>query len=130
VKLQDFVTGIQHIGIPTDDIEKTISFYCGLGFKITLRTINESANEQVAFLRLKNLTIEAYETHCASNKAGAVDHIALNVSDIDTVFQEVKAGGYCLLDNEVQFLPFWEDGVRFFTIQGPNAEKIEFSEML
>jgi len=130
VKLQDFVTGIQHVGIPTDDIEKTIAFYCGLGFQVAFRTINKSANEQVAFLRLKNLTIETYETHCASNKSGAVDHIALDVSDINAVFQEIKAGGYLLLDKEIQFLPFWENGVRFFTIEGPNAEKIEFSQML
>jgi lactoylglutathione lyase len=130
VKLQDFVTGIQHVGIPTDDIEKTIAFYCGLGFQVAFRTINKSANEQVAFLRLKNLTIETYETHCASNKAGAVDHIALDVSDIDAAFQEIKAGGYFMLDKEIQFLPFWENGVRFFTIEGPNAEKIEFSQML
>ena len=130
MKLQDFVTGIQHFGIPTDDIEKTIAFYCGLGFQVAFRTINKSANEQVAFLRLKNLTIETYETHCASNKSGAVDHIALDVSDINAVFQEIKAGGYLLLDKEIQFLPFWENGVRFFTIEGPNAEKIEFSQML
>jgi len=130
VKLQNFVTGIQHVGIPTDDIEKTIAFYCGLGFQVAFRTINKSANEQVAFLRLKNLTIETYETHCASNKAGAVDHIALDVSDINAVFQEIKAGGYLMLDKEIQFLPFWENGVRFFTIEGPNAEKIEFSQML
>jgi catechol 2,3-dioxygenase-like lactoylglutathione lyase family enzyme len=124
------VTGIQHIGIPTNDIEKTIAFYCGLGFEVALRTINQSANEQVAFLRLKNLTIETYENHCASNKAGAIDHIALDVSDVEAVFQVVKAGGYSLLDKEIQFLPFWRNGVKFFTIQGPNAEKIEFSQML
>ncbi|MDD3243533.1 MAG: VOC family protein, partial [Eubacteriales bacterium] len=31
---------------------------------------------------------------------------------------------------EVKGLPFWANGVRFFTILGPNAEKIEFSQML
>jgi lactoylglutathione lyase len=130
LKLQSLVTGIQHVGIPTDDIEKTIAFYCGLGFEVALRTINKSANEQVAFLRLKNLTIETYENHCASNKSGAIDHIALDVSDIDTVFQEIKAGEYLMLDKEIQSLPFWKNGVRFFNIEGPNAEKIEFSQML
>ena len=130
MKLQDMVTGTQHIGIPTDDIEKTIAFYTGLGFEIALRTVNQAANEQVAFLRLKNLTVETYETHCASNKAGAIDHIALDVPDVDAVFQAISAGGYTLLDKEVQFLPFWENGVRFFTIEGPNKEKIEFSQML
>ena len=26
----------------------------------------------------------------------------------------------------VHFLPFWENGVKFFTIEGPNKEKVEF----
>lgn len=35
-----------------------------------------------------------------------------------------------MLDAEIQFLPFWENGVRFFTIVGSNKEKIEFSQYL
>lgn len=130
MNLQELTAGIQHIGIPTNDIEKTVAFYNGLGFETALRTKNEAAGEPVAFLRLKNLTIETYETRAAKNRAGAIDHIALNVADIDRAFQAAKAEGYSLLDKEVQFLPFWEHGVRFFTIEGPNAEKIEFSQML
>ena len=38
--IKDFTTGVQHIGIPTDDIEKTIEFYHALGFETDLRTIN------------------------------------------------------------------------------------------
>ena len=30
---EQWVTGIQHIGIPTSDIEKTIRFYEKLGFQ-------------------------------------------------------------------------------------------------
>ena len=30
----------------------------------------------------------------------------------------------------VHFLPFWENGVKFFTIEGPNKEKVEFSQYL
>jgi lactoylglutathione lyase len=130
LNLQKLVTGIQHIGIPTDDIEKTVAFYTGLGFETVLRTKNEAANEPVAFLCLKNLTIETYENRSAVNGAGAVDHIALNVTDIDEAFRTAKAEGYSLLNSEVQFLPFWENGVRFFTMEGPNMEKIEFAQML
>lgn len=130
MNLQKLATGIQHIGIPTNDIEKTITFYTRLGFETVLRTKNEATNGPVAFLRLKNLTIETYESHTAANRAGAVDHIALNVTDIDEAFRAVKEGGYSLLDSQVQFLPFWENGVKFFTIEGPNAEKIEFIQML
>lgn len=126
----DFVTGLQHIGLPTNDMEKTIAFYEGLGFTVALRTVNEAANEQVAFLRLKNVTIETYQNGAAAGKPGAIDHIALDVDDVDAVFELLRAQEYTLLDPAVQFLPFWERGVRFFTILGPNGEKVEFSQML
>lgn len=61
---------------------------------------------------------------------GALDHIALNVTDIEKVFRMVKEQGFTMLDTEIQFLPFWERGVKFFTILGPNKEKIEFSQYL
>lgn len=124
------ITGVQHIGIPTNDVEKTIEFYVGLGFEIALFTLNEAANEKVAFLRLGNLMIETYENKAAVMKNGAIDHIALDVKEIDKVFQEVCSAGYRMLDHAVQSLPFWDHGVKFFTIVGPNEEKIEFCEKL
>lgn len=124
------INGIQHIGIPTNDIEKTVCFYKGLGFEIALETVNEATGEKVTFLQMKNLMIETYENGCAEMKAGAIDHIAMDVTGIDTLFREIKAAGYVMIHDSVQFLPFWKQGVRFFTIVGPNEEKIEFSEML
>lgn len=130
MNITKYVTGVQHVGVPTNDIEKTIEFYQGLGFQMALRTVNEAANEQVAFLQLENLMVETYQNGCAVGKPGAIDHIALDVMNIEPVFDEIKAGGYDMLDEEIQFLPFWEHGVRFFTIMGPNGEKIEFSQKL
>lgn len=44
-----WTTGIQHIGIPTSDIETTIRFYEGLGFQ-TMHTNQVPANQaKVAF---------------------------------------------------------------------------------
>lgn len=124
------VTGIQHVGIPTNDIEKTIRFYTSLGFEVTLRTVNEAAGEAVCFLRLKNLCIETYQNGCAAGRPGAIDHIALDVTDVDAAFEKARAMGLQMLDDQVNFLPFWENGVRFFTVQGPNGEKVEFSQMM
>lgn len=56
------VTGIAHIGIPTNDMEKTIEFYRNLGFQVLLETYNEKACEKVAFLQLQNYCIETFET--------------------------------------------------------------------
>lgn len=130
MELSDLVTGVQHIGIPTNDIEKTIAFYAGLGFALALRTENKAAGEQVAFLRLGNLTVETYQNGRAADRPGAIDHVALCVTDADAAFAAAKAAGCQMLDTQVQFLPFWEKGVRFFTVLGPNGEKVEFSQML
>jgi catechol 2,3-dioxygenase-like lactoylglutathione lyase family enzyme len=124
------ITGLQHIGIPTNNIAKTIDFYQGLGFETVYQTYNKSADEKVAFLQLDNLVIETYENKTAEMKKGAIDHIALDVTNIDHVFKEVQANGYKMLNTSVQFLPFWECGVRFFTIVGANEEKIEFCERI
>ena len=124
--IKDFCTGIQHIGIPTNDLEKTVTFYEQLGFEVALRTSNNG--EKVAFLRMHHLVIETYENKSAAMQAGAVDHIALDVKNIDALFELVKAKRFQLLDDGVNSLPFWEHGVKFFTIVGPNQEKIEFCE--
>lgn len=122
--IKDFTTGVQHIGIPTDDIEKTIEFYHALGFETALRTIN--GTEEVAFLQLHNLTIETYQNRQAKMEYGAID-----VKDIENLFNVVKeAGSFKMLDRQVNSLPFWNNGVKFFTIEGPNREKIEFCEKL
>ena len=128
MEMKTKITGIQHAGIPTNDIGKSMQFYRGLGFEPVWQTVNPNNGEAVAFLQLGNLVMEIYENRQAAGKSGAIDHIALNVTDIDAVFSKIKELGYEMLDDNIRFLPFWEYGVRFFTIIGPNKEKIEFCE--
>ena len=130
MKVSEYVTGIQHIGIPTNDIERTIEFYTSLGFEITLRTVNPASEEPVCFLQLKDTVIETYQNGHAVQESGAIDHVALDVTDADKAFSVIKAGGYTLLDQEVQSLPFWDNGIKYFNILGPNGEKVEFSQIL
>ena len=122
MNLKDQMNGVQHVGVPTNDIETTIKFYEALGFKIAFQTVNEAANEKVAFLKLGNLVIETYEN--------AIDHVAIDVKDVEKVHELVTAAGLNTTNDEVHFLPFWENGVKFFTIEGPNKEKVEFSQYL
>ncbi len=129
-KFQTLITGLQHIGIPTNDMKKTVAFYQTLGFQVALQTVNEAADERVTFLRMGYIVLEVYENKKAAMASGALDHIAFNVTDIEAVFQLAKEQGFPMLDAEIQFLPFWEQGVRFFTVKGPNEEKVEFSQYL
>ena len=72
--LKNYSTGVQHIGIPTNDIDKTVDFYHKLGFETAFETVNEEADEKVVFLKLGTLVVEAYENHAAVLRAGAIDH--------------------------------------------------------
>ena len=125
-EVKELVRGLQHIGIPTKAFDATTAFYGALGFEV----IHENRHEggRVAFLKLNGLVIETYEEGQTALKAGAIDHIALDVSDIEATYAAVQQLGHPALEGGVQTLPFFERGVSFFTIEGPNKEKVEFSQ--
>lgn len=129
-KLGDFALGLQHVGLPTNDLKATIAFYESLGFETVYQVRNEAAGEDVAFLRLKNLTIEAYENGQAAMKSGAIDHIAIDVDDVEAAYRLAQEQGYQIVSNGVEFLPFWQNGVKFFILLGPNQERVEFNQYL
>ena len=124
------ITGMQHIGLPTNDIEKTIAFYQTLGFEVASRT--DLPTDKVAFLTLKNICIETYQSLEGPNAKGvdgAVDHFCVDVDDIEATYEAVKAAGLTPM-SEIQFLPFWEKGVRFFKVLDPNNAPVEFCQIL
>lgn len=130
MNVNEYISGIQHIGIPTNDIAKTVAFYKSVGFTVELETVEEVEQVKVVFLKSKNLLIEAYENGKASMGSGAIEHFCLDVTDIERVYSYMVECGYQILEGEIRFLPFWEKGVRFFTIMGPNMEKVEFCQKL
>ena len=127
MRIGDYCTGLQHIGIPTLDIDKTIAFYQSLDFEVIYQRTNENG-QRVAFLQLGNLQIETYDKEPAAMQAGAFEHIAIDVKDIEGLFEVVKAKGCNITDSPIHDLPYWEHGIRYFKIEGPNKETIEFCE--
>lgn len=121
--------GIQHIGIPTNDIEATIDFYKALGFEIAFRTVNEEADEEVAFLKLNTLVVETYENKAAKMEAGAIDHMAIDVKDIEKVYEMINQAGLNTTNDTVHFLPFWENGVKFFTIEDRIKRRLSLASI-
>lgn len=121
-------TGIQHIGIPTNDFDKTVDFYSTLGFEVAFQTINGTS--KVAFLRLNDLVIETSENNNINTEAGAINHLAIDVNDIEEAYKFIYDNNLNNTDDTIHFLPFWDNGVKFFTIQGPSGERVEFSQML
>ena len=122
------IMGLQHIGIPTANFKETKAFYESLGF-VTALTV-EHENRDVLFLQNGGLTLEIYEQAPTEQKSGAIDHLTLDVDDIEKAFRFAQAHSFSFVDDEVKFLPFWKNGVKFFTVLGPNGERIEFNQKL
>jgi lactoylglutathione lyase len=121
------VNGIQHVGIPTENIGASVDFYSGLGFEAAYQTVNDGA--KVVFMRSGNLTLEIYETDKAAGCDGAINHFAVDVKDIEAAFADAKAAGLKILE-EITYLPFWDNGVKFFIVEGPDKERVEFAQYL
>jgi lactoylglutathione lyase len=137
--LKDNLRGLQHLGLPVTNLERSKAFYAELGFVEVMRTDLPGASEaiQVAMMRHEDLTIELYQLEqedrqeIARRSDGHIDHIALDVMDIEQAYKEVCAAGLEILEKDAPvFLPFWDKGVRFFTIRGPDGEKVEFNQIL
>ncbi|MDU1095888.1 MULTISPECIES: VOC family protein [Clostridium] len=130
MNLKEFCTGVQHIGIPTENIEQTILFYEGLGFDKLYDTYKKNGEQKVVFLQLGNLIIETYEEENISKNDGIINHIAIDCSKIYEVYNILITMGYKLLTDGIQSLDFWENGIQYFIIEGPNKEKLEFCQKL
>lgn len=124
------IVGVAHIGLPTNDLKKTIEFYKSLGFEVILETYNEKAKEKVAFLQIQNYCIESFENRQAVMADGAYQHVALDVRDIEEMYKKICENGYEVITDGIEQLPFWDNGVKFFMIKGPNEERIEFCQKL
>ena len=128
MELKDNLIGLEHVGVPTKDLAKTIAFYESLGFTVALRTAVPAAEKCGLFAAGQCDDRDLRKRRCG-RQARAIDHLALKARDIEAAFKAVKALGYEMVNDEIEFLPFWENGVRFFTFYGPNREKIEFSQI-
>lgn len=125
--MNDNICGLQHIGIPCKDINETVEFYCKLGFTKSFVTTNNG--QPVCFLQLGSLILETYQDEIVGS-TGAINHFCLDVENIEEAYKMSSELHLKMCDKCIQFLPFWDNGVRFFTITGPNNERIEFCQKL
>jgi hypothetical protein len=72
--------------------------------------------------------VETYNGETAA-VTGAIDHVTIDVTDIKAVFEHAKAHGYKLIDEDIVSLDFFDNGVKYFMIEGPNRERIEFNQI-
>ncbi|MCD6355939.1 MAG: VOC family protein [Anaerolineaceae bacterium] len=137
--LQGNVDGFQHLAFFVTDIERSKKFYKEFGFveKLVDEIPLDPEPVKLAFIDLNGFTLELVElpgemrNQVAAREDGHIDHVALNVKDIDKAYAELTAAGFKVLEEDAPvFLPLWENGTKYFTIRGPDGEKIEISQIL
>ena len=127
------IKGLAHICVYTRDMSKSLVFYTDtLGFEVVHRTRLDSGFG-FAMVRRGSCIIELLEPEDVNKvkprTGGVIDHIALEVKDINTVFAKLKAKG-------VSFsTPIIDDsnlmgGVRIAFFRGPSGESFELFEYL
>lgn len=122
--------GLSHIGIPVSDAEESIEFYEKLGFTIRNAEYDKDGNRKAVFMLLGNLLIELYPSDEVAGRSGAIDHISISTTDIEESLEMARSLDKEPLEGGIMTLPFWENGIRYFTIEGPDKERLEFCQIL
>mgnify|MGYP003281147838 CR=1 FL=1 len=102
MSIRDTVTGVQHVGIPTTDLEGTIAYYERLGFECL--GIYPNGEDRCTFLRLNNLTLEVWTMDPTPMENGAINHFALDSTDIEASFAEAQKLGLNFAEGSIQHI--------------------------
>ncbi len=132
------INSFQHLGIPVSDLERSGKFYERLGFKNVMASPFDMNGDtgHVAMMEQNGMIIEIYQfppaelAEIKTRKDGHIDHIAFDVDDVDTAYAELKNNSFQPLEEQPVFLPYWKNGCRYFTILGPDGERLEFNQIL
>jgi len=135
------ITGLAHICIYTKNLEESLRFYeRHLDFEMTYRTV-VGREKQDGFFPLQYILIRrgsciiellqpADTDKVEVGAKGIVDHFALEVKNIEKVFERLKAAGVVDEADKIFHFPDLFDGSRAFFIKGPSGEGIELFEYL
>lgn len=103
---------IDHIGIAVKSIEESLGLYTDI-FGLTLQGIEvvEEQKVKTAFLPIKDTEFELLESTDADGpiakfidkKGQGIQHIALEVDDIEKALEEMKAKGIRLIDETPRY---------------------------
>lgn len=133
---KDGLQGWAHLALKVEDLSRTEAFYGKLGFQEIgggyLPT--PEGNLQIRFLEKNGFVLEVIEMigegleELKKRGSGLIDHIALEVSDVQSAMDAARKEKLPLKNYVIQELPLLERGVRFFFIEGPDGEKVELVE--
>jgi lactoylglutathione lyase len=130
--------GWSHLGVPVTGLQRSREFYSRFGFQEVMRAELPTDHGLVRMVMMEHvgLVLELFQlagedlAEIRSRKDGHIDHIALDVLDVDRAFADIRAAGMNTLEEAPLPLPFWDRGARYFNVRGPDGEKVEFNQII
>ena len=130
MSIAEHVTGLQHLGLPTAALDETAAFYESLGFVRAHSTVNPGTGERVCFLTCGGLCIETYECAAPARRPEPSTTWPWTWTTLSPPGRKCGWPAWPRWKMPFSSSPFWENGVRFFNLLGPNGETVEFSQRL
>lgn len=127
------ITGIAHIGIRVENLERARAFYERLGFEFVIGPVGP---EPVAIVAHPsgveiNFILNAAPREVAENvlmdvgkKRSGITHVALTVADLDATQRALEAAGIALSGGPLDF----PGGARAVFIRDPDRNVIELNQ--
>lgn len=123
---------MDHIGLAVNDLERDRAWYLSLGFREIGRFVTPDG-EPVSFLDNGSVVYEVYQPliSVSGAAAGKIDHISFVSEDIEADYREALDQGYKVCTNAIEEIStFWEKGIRYFKLESPTGEQVEFCQIL
>jgi lactoylglutathione lyase len=119
------VLALHHAGIYVANLERSIAFYHDVfGLEVAERLTLGA--ERIAFLGVGSARLELIEAAGGQRPTGVVDHVALEVENLDGLARRLRQRGVTLVDQAPIAVP--ELHARILFCLGPDAERIELVE--
>ena len=128
---ENALRGLAHIGVETDNIEKSLDFYVNtLGFAFSSKTVLPNGVE-LAFVEAGSCVVE-FVCRPGAKPAGdgVVSHFAIEVKNIDALVADLKTKGVVFDTDAPNLMPDLCGGVKGIFFRGPSGEHLEFFEYL
>lgn len=126
------VVGLGHIAVYVSDIARSVAFYKLLGFEETHFFARPNGN-QISFVQCGSCILELI---CPTDKtlvgrgAGVVDHICVEVTDMEATVEKMRANGAIGEGASKISCTDMFGGAKNFFFPGPDGERIEFFDYM
>ena len=129
------VIGLAHIGVFVKDIEVSKKFYTEvLGLELINECVfvDDTNTFTIAFVQKGTLIIElVMMKYQRELKDGVVDHVAMQVDDLEGMIKKLAAQGIEFESKEAISHPtMLGNGAKWIFFRGPDNEHLEISQIL